>query len=56
MTAFVTDRTGLDGRIGQNFMPTLLKWVGVYSEPWVRALRGSEFASCNREDLVDTFK
>jgi len=52
---FVRDRTGLNGRIGTNFMTQLMKFSGFYVDPWVRALQGTEFASANREDLINTF-
>eukprot|EP00775_Hariotina_reticulata_P013861 gene13861-13983_t len=52
---FVRDRTGVDGRIGQNFLPSLLKWTGFYQEPITRALQGSEFARADRQDLANTF-
>lgn len=53
---FVLERTGVDGRIGQNFLPSLLKWTGFYQEPLTRALQGSEFARADRADLSNTFK
>ncbi|WIA33976.1 hypothetical protein OEZ86_007071 [Tetradesmus obliquus] len=53
---FVRERTGLDGRIGISFLPSLLKWTGFYQEPLTRALQGSEFSRANREDLANTFK
>jgi hypothetical protein len=52
---FVKDRTGLDGRIGTNWLASLAKFTGFYVDPWVRALEGGEFASANREDLINTF-
>jgi hypothetical protein len=35
----VRERTGMDGRIGANFLPSLLKWTGFYQEPLTRALQ-----------------
>jgi magnesium chelatase subunit H len=55
VTEFVKDRTGADGRIGANPMSQLLKFTGFYMEPWVRALRGSEFSGSNGQDLVNIF-
>jgi magnesium chelatase subunit H len=52
---FVQDRTGLDGRVGTNFMPTIMKWTGFYIEPWVRGLKYTPFAGANREELVTVF-
>jgi hypothetical protein len=52
----VRERTGIDGRIGQNLLPSLLKWTGFYQEPLTRALQGSEFARADRQDLSNTFK
>lgn len=51
-----TTCTGLDGRIGQNFLPSLLKWTGFYQDPLTRALSGTEFARADRNDLGNTFK
>ncbi|KAI8476659.1 MAG: magnesium protoporphyrin chelatase [Monoraphidium minutum] len=53
---FVRDRTGIDGRIGTNFLTTLSKYVGLYVDPWVRALQGTEFATADRLQLVTVFK
>ncbi|GBF93905.1 magnesium chelatase subunit H [Raphidocelis subcapitata] len=53
---FVKDRTGLDGRIGTNFLTTLVKFTGLYVDPWVRALQGSEFAAADRLELVTVFR
>jgi magnesium chelatase subunit H len=36
---FVSERTGINGRIGSNFLPSLLKWTGFYQEPLTRALQ-----------------
>jgi magnesium chelatase subunit H len=36
---FVRERTSMDGRIGANFLPSLLKWTGFYQEPLTRALQ-----------------
>jgi magnesium chelatase subunit H len=52
---FVKDRTGLDGRIGTNPLATLSKFIGLYVEPWVRALQTTEFAKADREQLVTLF-
>jgi len=35
---FVKDRTGFDGRIGNNIFAQFAKFTGFYQEPWVRAL------------------
>jgi hypothetical protein len=48
--------TGLDGRIGTNFLTTLVKFTGLYVDPWVRALQSSEFRSADRLQLVELFK
>lgn len=53
---WVLERTGVDGRIGNNVLPTLLKWTGFYQDPITRALQGSEFSTANRNDLGNTFK
>ncbi|KAG2440917.1 hypothetical protein HXX76_003770 [Chlamydomonas incerta] len=52
---FVKDRTGLNGRIGTNWITNLLKFTGFYVDPWVRGLQNSEFASANREELITLF-
>lgn len=52
---FVKDRTGLDGRIGKNWLMELSKWAGLYESPFNRALRGSKFTQCNRDDLTVLF-
>jgi hypothetical protein len=36
---WVLERTGVDGRIGNNVLPTLLKWTGFYQDPITRALQ-----------------
>ena len=41
---FVRDRTGLDGRIGTNWLAALGKSLGISVDPWVRALQGTAFA------------
>lgn len=56
MREFVLERTGMDGRIGQNFLPSLIKWTGFYQDPFTRALQGTEFARANRNDLGNTFR
>ncbi len=38
---FVKDRTGLDGRIGTNYLTQFIKFTGLYVDPWVRALQVS---------------
>ena len=35
---FVRDRTGKDGRIGENWGAKLMKFSGFYQEPWVRTI------------------
>lgn len=52
---FVKDRTGADGRIGQSFVPLLMKWTGFYMDPWVRALKYTEFSAADRNELIDVF-
>nr|CAC69537.1 Magnesium chelatase H-subunit [Chlamydomonas reinhardtii]CAC69552.1 Magnesium chelatase H subunit [Chlamydomonas reinhardtii] len=52
---FVKDRTGLNGRIGTNWITNLLKFTGFYVDPWVRGLQNGEFASANREELITLF-
>jgi magnesium chelatase subunit H len=52
---FVKDRTGINGRIGTNWITTAMKFTGLYVEPWVRGLTGTKFAACNREELITTF-
>jgi magnesium chelatase subunit H len=52
---FVKDRTGFNGRIGNNLITQLIKFTGFYVDPWVRALQGGEFASADREDLITLF-
>jgi hypothetical protein len=47
---------GFDGRIGTNFLTTLVKFTGLYVDPWVRALQTSEFRSADRLELVTLFK
>jgi magnesium chelatase subunit H len=47
---------GLDGRIGTNFLTTIVKFTGLYVDPWVRALQGGEFSSADRLQLVTLFK
>jgi len=51
-----TDRTGLDGRIGQSWLTILSKWTGFYEDPLQRALRGTPFQAASRPDLGNTFK
>lgn len=53
---WVLERTGVDGRIGTNLLPSLIKWTGFYQDPLTRALQGSEFSTANRNDLGNTFK
>ena len=53
---FVKDRTGFDGRIGTNFFTKLVKFTGFYVDPWVRGVQGTEFASADRNELINTFK
>jgi hypothetical protein len=36
---WVMERTGIDGRIGSNVLPSLLKWTGFYQDPITRALQ-----------------
>lgn len=36
---WVLERTGIDGRIGSNMLPSLLKWTGFYQDPITRALQ-----------------
>lgn len=36
---WVLERTGIDGRIGTNVLPSLLKWTGFYQDPITRALQ-----------------
>lgn len=36
---FVKDRTGFDGRIGNNMFTQFAKFTGFYVDPWVRALQ-----------------
>jgi magnesium chelatase subunit H len=52
---FVRNRTGLDGRVGKNWLFELQSWMGLAVEPWVAALQGTEFASADREDLIGVF-
>jgi magnesium chelatase subunit H len=52
---FVKDRTGIDGRIGKNWLTVASKFVGLYTDPYVRALQGSEFASADRNQLITVF-
>ena len=52
---FVRDRTGFDGRIGNNLFTSLSKFTGFYVDPWVRALQGGEFASADRAELITMF-
>eukprot|EP00798_Chlamydomonas_sp_ICE-L_P011386 gene11386-12086_t len=56
VTEFVKDNTGLDGRIGSNYMTAFLKFTGLYEDPIQRALKGSKFGTSNRDDLGNTFK
>ena len=56
MSEFVKDRTGIDGRIGTNWMTSLIKFTGFYVDPWVRGVQGTEFAAADREELIGTFK
>ena len=37
-------------------MTTLVKFTGLYVDPWVRALQGGEFAAADRLQLVTVFK
>jgi hypothetical protein len=53
---WVMERTGIDGRIGSNVLPSLLKWTGFYQDPITRALQGSEFSTADRNDVGNTFK
>ncbi len=52
---FVKDRTNAEGRVGTNMMSSLAKMTGFYVEPWVRALKGTQFAGASREELVGLF-
>jgi len=52
---FVRDRTGIDGRIGKNWLTVASKFVGLYTDPWVRALQGGEFAAADRNELITLF-
>ena len=52
---FVRDRTGIDGRIGKNWLTVASKFVGLYTDPWVRALQGGEFAAAERNELITLF-
>ena len=56
VSEFVKDRTGIDGRIGTNWMTSLIKFTGFYVDPWVRGVQGTEFAAADREELIGTFK
>jgi hypothetical protein len=51
---FVRERTGMDGRIGANFLPSLLKWTGFYQEPLTRALQVRVCASRFRCSVQDS--
>lgn len=53
---WVLERTGVDGRIGTNILPSLIKWTGFYQDPITRALQGSEFSTADRNDVGNTFK
>ena len=53
---FVKDRTGIDGRVGTNYLANFMKMFGLIAEPYVRALQGTEFAKADREDIVRLFK
>lgn len=53
---FVRDRTGLDGRIGTNWLASLSKNLGLSVDPWVRALQGTRFAAADRLQLVELFR
>jgi len=37
-------------------MTTLVKFTGLYVDPWVRALQGGEFAAADRIELVTVFR
>lgn len=52
---FVKDRTNSEGRVGTNMISNLAKLTGFYVEPWVRALKGTQFAAASREELVGLF-
>eukprot|EP00798_Chlamydomonas_sp_ICE-L_P000627 gene627-2061_t len=56
VTEFVNDNTGLDGRIGNNFMTKFAKFTGMYQDPIQRALKGTYFGTADRDDLGNTFK
>ncbi len=53
---FVKDRTGIDGRIGTNYLANIMKMFGLIAEPYVRALQGTEFAKADRGEIVKLFK
>eukprot|EP00887_Chlorella_sp_A99_P003735 scaffold7.g3735.t1 len=53
---FVRDRTGLDGRVGNNWFAGLSKSLGLSVDPWVRALQSTQFASADRLELVELFR
>eukprot|EP00204_Picochlorum_oklahomense_P000044 CAMPEP_0118801986 /NCGR_PEP_ID=MMETSP1161-20130426/3453_1 /TAXON_ID=249345 /ORGANISM="Picochlorum oklahomensis, Strain CCMP2329" /LENGTH=1410 /DNA_ID=CAMNT_0006729979 /DNA_START=72 /DNA_END=4304 /DNA_ORIENTATION=+ len=56
VSEFVKDRTGMDGRIGTNYLANIMKMFGLIAEPYVRALQGTEFAKADRAEIVRLFK
>jgi hypothetical protein len=45
-----------DGRIGTNVVASLGKMFGLSVDPWVKALKGTQFASADRQELIGLFK
>jgi hypothetical protein len=45
-----------DGRIGRNWVTDISRLVGFHIEPWVRAVKGTQFATADRIELVTLFQ
>lgn len=44
-----------DGRIGTNMVANLGKMFGLSVDPWVKALKGTQFAAADRQELIGVF-
>ncbi|GMH44205.1 hypothetical protein BSKO_12139 [Bryopsis sp. KO-2023] len=53
---FVNKRTDDDGRVSVNEMMNMMGAIGLAEEPWVKALKKTEFSKANRDDLRNTFE
>ena len=52
---FVKDKCGPDGRLGVNVAAQMGAFLGLTEDPWVRALKGTQFGQADRVELRTLF-